>query len=135
MRYPISIYLDACNLRGLPNDDMTLNVEDTAQVEKDYDSGFAAIIFALTIARGRVPQTIHFTFKLMSRRSIHCFEDANFKCISFDNSSHRECERTVEFPVHLFFNLLHCFEENITCTLSKTLMGRLMFHITLSPLR
>ena len=68
IRYDVSIELDACNMRCLPLDSMMLYVEDTVQAKKDADSGIAAIMFALALARGRDPQKINFQYKLMRKK-------------------------------------------------------------------
>ena len=66
--YHISVELDSCNLRRVPDNSITLYEEDTAQVEKSSDIGTATIMFAFAVARGRDPQPINLNFRLMSRR-------------------------------------------------------------------
>ena len=105
IRYDVAIELDACNLRCLPHPNMMLYVEDTMQVKKDADSGIAAIMFALAIARGRDPQTINFNYKLMRKKLIECLSNSNFNSITFDDSPRRQWKRKFEFSVALF---CHC---------------------------
>ena len=116
IRYHVSIELDASNLRGLPDDHMTLYVEDTTQVTKNSDSGIAAIMFALAIARGRDPQTIHFNYRQIRRKLIQCFNEASFNCIRFDDSPRKKWRRKFEFLVPLY---CHCnnpdMGDKMTC--------------------
>ena len=105
IRYNVSIELDACNLRALPEKTMTIFVEDTLQVKKDSDSGIAAIVFALAIARNLNPTTINFKYKQLRKRLIECFENLTFKSITYDASPRRQLKRKFEFTVPLF---CHC---------------------------
>ena len=105
IRYNVAMELDACNLRCLPHHNMMLYIEDTVQVKKDADSGIAAIMFALAIARGRDPQTINFNYTLMRKKLIECLSNSNFNSITFDDSPRRQWKRKFEFSVALF---CHC---------------------------
>ena len=75
IRYNVSIEVDACNLRALPENKMTLYVQDSLQVKKDSDSGIAAIMFAIAIARNLDPQTINFNYKHLHKRLLECFDN------------------------------------------------------------
>ena len=68
IRYKVSIELDACNLKHLSQSTMTLYMEDTVQVKKDADSGIADIVYAITIARDRDPQTIKYNYKHLCQK-------------------------------------------------------------------
>ena len=105
IRYNVSIDLDACNLRALPENKMTLYVEDTLHVKKDSDSGIAAIMFAIAIARNLDPQTVNFKYKHLRKRLLECFENLSFTSITFEDSPCRKLKRKFEFTVPLF---CHC---------------------------
>ena len=105
IKYNVSIELDACNLRALPEKTMTIFVEDTLQVKKDSDSGIAAIVSALAIAKNLNPTTVNFKYKQLRKRLMECFDNLTFKSITFDASPRRQLKRKFEFTVPLF---CHC---------------------------
>ena len=110
IRYNVSLELDACNLRALPEKKLTIFVEDTLQVKKDSDSGIAAIVFALAIARNLDPTAINFNYKLLRKRLLECFENLSFKSITFNDSPRRQSKRKFEFTVPLF---CHCNKPDL----------------------
>ena len=89
---------------------MTIFVEDTLQVKKDSDSGIAAIVFALAIARHLDPTTINFKYKQIRKRLIECFESLSFKSLTFNDSPRRKLKRKFEFAVPPF---CHCNKPDL----------------------
>ena len=73
-------------------------------------------MFALAIARGQDPQTIHVNYRQIRRKVVQCFKDASFNCIHFDDSPHRKWRRTFDFLVPLY---CHCNKpdmgDKMTC--------------------
>ena len=84
---------------------MTLYVEDTIQVKKDADSGIAAIVHELAIARGGDTQTINFYYKLLRRNLANCLTKSSFNAITFKNSPRIGYRRKFQINVHLY---CHC---------------------------
>ena len=84
---------------------MTIFVEDTLQGKKDSDSGIAAIVFVLALARHVYSATINFKYKLLYKRLTECFENLTFKSITFHAIPCRQLKRQFEFTVPLF---CHC---------------------------
>ena len=110
IRYKVSIKLDACSLRACPENKLTIFVEDTQQVKKESDSGIAAIMFALAIARHLDPQKINFNYKLLCRKLLHCFEELSFNSTTFNDSPCRHWKRKFEFTVPLY---CHCNKPDL----------------------
>ena len=86
IRYTVSLQLDACNLKVLPEKKIIIYVDDIRKVRKDSNSGIAAIVFSLAIARNLDPTAINFNYKLLHKRLPECFENLSFKSISFNDS-------------------------------------------------
>ena len=108
--YNVAIELDACNLRALSVNKMTLFVEDTLQVKKDSDSGIATIMFALAIARNLDPQTINFNYKQLRKRVIECLENSSFSSLTCKDSPRRQLKRKFDFTGPLFS---HCNKPDL----------------------
>ena len=110
IRYNVSIDLDACSLRARPENELTSFVEDTLQVKKDPDSGIAAIMFALAIARHLDPQKINFNYKLVCRKLLYCFEELSFNSKTFDDRPRRHWKRKFECTIPLY---CHCYKPDL----------------------
>ena len=66
---------------------------------------FAAIMYALVIARGIDAQSINFNYKVLCIRLIHCLPSSSFKSLTFDSSPRGQWKWKFDIPVSLY---CHC---------------------------
>eukprot|EP00794_Sanderia_malayensis_P010302 gene10302-11365_t len=118
VRYNVALEKYAATLCSDNADNLTIQVADLEQVKKDNDSGIAAIIHAIKLAKGLDPQSIKFNYKSLRQTLINDLSVNTFENIEKYHESprhHKGHKYEIEVALYCTCRMLDLGNQMISC--------------------